>query len=56
VFAVRYREDKPPLKVVINGQTGKISGKVPLSWLKIVSTIIVVLAVAAAIIFLARTR
>lgn len=46
VFAVRYRDDKDPLRVVINGQTRKISGKVPLSAWKIVLTILVVLATA----------
>jgi hypothetical protein len=35
VFAVSYREDKPPLRVVINGQTGRVAGKVPLSWWKV---------------------
>ena len=48
VFAVRYREDKPPLRVVINGQTGKIAGKVPLSRWKIVLAIVALLAVIAA--------
>lgn len=56
VFAVRYREDKDPLRVVINGQTGKISGKVPLSPLKIIAVILVVLAAIAAIIFFARAK
>lgn len=49
-FAVRYREDKPPLRVVINGQTGKITGKVPLSWIKITLAIVVVVAAIAAVI------
>lgn len=49
-FAVRYREDKPPLRVVINGQTGKITGKVPLSWIKITLAVVVVLAAIAAVI------
>ena len=56
VFAVRYREDKPPLKVVINGQTGKISGKVPLSPWKIIITIVLVLAAIAAVIYFARAH
>src|SRR3954471_9988195 len=55
VFAVRYREDKAPLRVVINGQTGKISGKVPLSAFKIIATILFVLAAIAAAIYFART-
>lgn len=35
VFAVRYDEKKPPIRVLVNGQTGKVFGKVPLSWLKV---------------------
>jgi len=35
VLAVRYRDDRPALRVVINGQTGAVSGKVPLTWWKI---------------------
>lgn len=49
-FAVRYRDDKPPLRVVINGQTGKITGKVPLSWIKITLAIVVVVAAIVAVI------
>lgn len=56
VFAVRYRGDKPPLRVVINGQTGKIAGKVPLSWWKIALAIVLGLAATAAIISLVMTR
>jgi hypothetical protein len=55
VFAVRYRGDKDPLRVVINGQTGKIVGKVPLSLWKIMFTIIAILAIALTIIMLTRT-
>ena len=54
VFAVRYRDDKPPLRVLINGQTGAIAGKVPLSVWKILFTILGGLAVIAAIIFVLR--
>jgi hypothetical protein len=56
VFAVRYRDDKDPLRVVINGQTGKISGKVPLSAWKIVFTILLVLAVIAGVILLGVSK
>ena len=49
VFAVRYRDDKDPLRVLINGQTGEIAGKVPLSRWKIVLAILGGLAAIAAI-------
>jgi hypothetical protein len=49
VLALRYRGDKPPLRVVINGQTGKVAGKVPLSWWKIAIPIAVVLGAIAAV-------
>ncbi|CAN5886985.1 hypothetical protein BH11MYX3_BH11MYX3_25960 [soil metagenome] len=48
VFAVRYRPDRAPVRVVINGQTGKVTGQVPLSWWKIA-----LLALGAAAIVLA---
>ena len=49
VLAVRYREDQPPLRVVVNGQTGVAAGKAPLSRWKIAAAVafgLVVLAVA----------
>jgi hypothetical protein len=50
VLALRYRGNKPPLRVVINGQTGKVAGKVPLSWWKVTLGIAILLAVIAAVI------
>ncbi len=35
VFAIRYDDEKPPIRVLVNGQTGKVFGKVPVSWAKI---------------------
>jgi hypothetical protein len=35
VFAVRYHDEKPPIRVLVNGQTGKVFGRVPLSWAKV---------------------
>ena len=35
VFAIRYDEEKPPLRILVNGQTGKVFGKIPISWAKI---------------------
>jgi hypothetical protein len=54
VFAVRYRQDKPPLRILINGQTGSIAGKVPLSVAKILAVIAVALAAIAAIVWFVR--
>ncbi|MEO7732423.1 MAG: hypothetical protein ABIY55_15750, partial [Kofleriaceae bacterium] len=54
VLAVRYRDDKPLLRLVINGQTGAIAGKVPLAWWKVTLALLVAAAVIAAIALLAR--
>jgi hypothetical protein len=35
VFAIRYDDDKPPIRVLVNGQTGKVFGRVPISWAKL---------------------
>lgn len=52
VFAVRYRREKPPLRIVINGQTAKIAGRVPLSPAKIALAVIALCAVIAALVLL----
>lgn len=56
VLALRYRETRDPLRVVINGQTGKVSGKVPLAAWKIALAAIALAAVIAAIAYLIYTR
>lgn len=53
VLAVRYRDDKPPLRVVINGQSGKVTGDVPLSVWKILIAIGLGLGLIVAIIIAA---
>jgi hypothetical protein len=35
VFAIRYDERKPPIRILVNGQTGKVGGKIPTSWAKV---------------------
>jgi len=52
VLAVRYRPDAPPLRVVVNGQTGEAHGKAPLSAWKIGLAISLGLAAIAAIVLL----
>jgi len=54
VFAVRYRDDKPALRVVINGQTGAIAGKVPLAWWKIALAVTIAVAIGIAIFLATR--
>jgi hypothetical protein len=44
VLAARYDPEKPPLRVVVNGQSGEVYGKVPLSWVKVVLTVVGVVA------------
>lgn len=47
VLAARYAPDKPPLRVVVNGQSGEVYGKAPLSWVKVLLTVLAVLALVA---------
>ena len=56
VLALKYRDDKPLLRVVINGQTGKVFGKAPLAWWKIAIAIGLAVAVIAALIILGVRR
>jgi len=52
VFAARYAEDAPPMRILVNGQSGEAYGKLPLSWVKITLTVLLVLAVLAGAAFL----
>lgn len=47
VFAMRHEADRPPVRVLVNGQTGKVWGKVPTSWKKIGLIAAVVLGLLA---------
>ncbi len=47
VLAARYDPQKPPLRVLVNGQTGEVYGKVPVSWVKVLVTVVLGLAVLA---------
>ena len=46
-FAVRYDESKPPLQILVNGQTGRVGGKVPISPVKVSIAIVLVLLILA---------
>lgn len=52
VFSTRYAEDKPPVRILMNGQTGKLHGKVPLSGRKILATTIIALGLGATLLWL----
>lgn len=49
VLAVRWREDKPPVRLLVNGQTGEAVGKVPVSPLKVLGAVALGLAVLGAV-------
>ncbi|MGE0784663.1 MAG: hypothetical protein AB7S26_03170 [Sandaracinaceae bacterium] len=51
VLPVRYADDEPVVRLLVNGQTGKLHGRAPTSWVKITIAVLLVLAplVAAAL-------
>lgn len=52
ISALRYDPKKPPMRVLVNGQTGEAFGKVPLSALKITLTVLGVLLFIALMVLL----
>ncbi|WP_437492598.1 hypothetical protein [Sorangium sp. So ce1014] len=56
VLAIRHDPREPPFRVLINGQTGAIHGKAPLSWVKIVLAVLLVILLIAAPFVLAAAR
>ena len=55
VMALRYAADKPPIRVLINGQTGKAGGKAPLSPIRIAILVVLIIAAIVGIIFWVRS-
>ena len=51
VIALRYDPKEPPVRVLVNGQTGKVAGKAPLSWIRISLAILLALIVIAGLVF-----
>lgn len=39
VVAVRYDDSAPPVRLLVNGQTGKVGGRTPVSWVKIAAAV-----------------
>jgi DNA-directed RNA polymerase subunit RPC12/RpoP len=54
VMALRYAPDKPPIRVLINGQTGKAGGKAPLSPIRIAILVVLIIAAIVGIFFWVR--
>jgi DNA-directed RNA polymerase subunit RPC12/RpoP len=47
VFSARYAVDKPPVRILVNGQTGEVHGKVTLSAAKILAAVALALGIGA---------
>ena len=47
VLPVRYHDDKPPVRLLVNGQTGRVWGRAPISLIKVL--LLAALAIAAAL-------
>ncbi len=54
IFALRYDPNKPPIRVTVNGQTGKVGGAIPLSPIKITIAVILGLLLVLAIVLIVR--
>lgn len=54
IYALKYRFNKKIYPVVINGVTGEVQGKRPISWLKVAATVAIVAAVGVGIYFALR--
>jgi DNA-directed RNA polymerase subunit RPC12/RpoP len=50
-FALRYAEDRPPVQILVNGQTGRVGGKVPISAVKVTIAVLIGLAVVGGFAF-----
>lgn len=54
-FAVRYDNEKPPVQILVNGQTGRVAGRVPVSSAKVIAAVIVaVIVIGSLVLFASR--
>ncbi|MCA9135895.1 MAG: hypothetical protein KDB00_04030 [Planctomycetales bacterium] len=51
-YAVRYAPDRPPIQILVNGQTGRVGGKVPISATKVTLAVVAVLLIIGVILVL----
>jgi DNA-directed RNA polymerase subunit RPC12/RpoP len=54
VFAVRHRAGKPPVRLLVNGQTGKAGGRTPMSWSKLAMIAAAIAGLAGLILLIGR--
>ncbi len=52
VLAVKYDPEQPAVRMVLNGQTGAVTGKPPRSWIKIAALVLTVIAAIAVTVWL----
>jgi DNA-directed RNA polymerase subunit RPC12/RpoP len=55
VWVAGYTYNAKVFQFLVNGQTGKVYGKAPYSWMKITTLIVVIVAIIALIVFLTRS-
>lgn len=56
IFAIRYDPEKPPVRILVNGQTGRVGGAIPTAWgkvLKIAAAVLGLLSLPVLIALLA---
>lgn len=53
VLPVRYHSDKPPVRLLVNGQTGRVWGRAPISLFKVLALAALALAAAVLVYFYA---
>jgi DNA-directed RNA polymerase subunit RPC12/RpoP len=53
ILAARHDPTKPPVRIVMNGQTGEVYGQAPLSWPRILAVVALVVLLAGGAIFAA---
>ncbi|MDY7228372.1 hypothetical protein [Hyalangium rubrum] len=56
VMALRHDLQKPPLRFLVNGQTGKVYGRVPVSWVKVALAVLLALLVAGGLYLLFSSK
>jgi hypothetical protein len=56
VLALRHDPKAPPLRFLVNGQTGAVHGKVPVSWVKVLVAVLLALLVLGVLVLLMKSK